>query len=341
MIVWGALEKMRAMIKPGISTKDLDEFAEAYTAEHHARPAFKGYRGYPGSVCTSINQEVVHGIPSATRRVAAKATFSRWISESSWTATLAMRRSRFRWERFRRSAKSCLRVTRESLDRAIEKVRAGNRLGDVSAAVQQWVEKNGFSVVREFVGHGIGTKMHEEPQIPNYGTPGQGPRLQEGMVLAIEPMVNRGGPAVKVLDDDWTAVTADGSDSAHFEHTVAVTANGPWILTRPRGCRGTVFGKRCRVAKSETGAHGKKADQGQKRSRAKSGKEDAIEVMATVIEPLPNAMFRVELENKHQVLAHISGKMRKNFIRILPGDRVAVELSPYDLTRGRIVYRYK
>jgi methionyl aminopeptidase len=131
-----------------------------------------------------------------------------------------------------------LRVTRESLEQGIEKIRPGNRLGDVSAAVQQWVEKNGFSVVREFVGHGIGTKMHEDPQLPNYGSPGQGPRLQEGMVLAIEPMVNTGGPGVRILDDDWTAVTTDGSDSAHFEHTVAVTANGPWILTRPREASG-------------------------------------------------------------------------------------------------------
>ena len=120
-------------------------------------------------------------------------------------------------------------------------MRAGNRLGDVGHAVQSWVEQNGYSVVREFVGHGIGTRMHEEPQIPNYGSPGQGQRLQEGMVLAIEPMVNRGGPGVRILADDWTAVTTDGSDSAHFEHTVAVTANGPWILTRPRDAAGPVW----------------------------------------------------------------------------------------------------
>ncbi len=200
--------------------------------------------------------------------------------------------------------------------------------------MQQWVEQHGFSVVREFVGHGIGTKMHEEPNVPNYGEPGHGPRLEEGMVFAIEPMVNAGGPGVKVLDDQWTAVTTDGSYSAHFEHTVAVTSNGPWILTRPRetvperpGSVG-VYGKIASTEKKKT------ADSG-------NSKEDAIEVMATVIEPLPNAMFRVQLENKHQVLAHISGKMRKNFIRILAGDKVAVELSPYDLTRGRIVYRYK
>jgi methionyl aminopeptidase len=134
-----------------------------------------------------------------------------------------------------------LRVTRESLEQAIDKVRPGNRLGDVSAAVQQWVEKSGFSVVREFVGHGIGTKMHEDPQLPNYGSPGHGVKLQEGMVLAIEPMVNTGGPGVRVLADDWTAVTTDGSDSAHFEHTVAVTKNGPWILTRPKEAAGPVW----------------------------------------------------------------------------------------------------
>jgi len=137
--------------------------------------------------------------------------------------------------------KRLLEVTRESLELAIEKARPGNRLFDICGTVERHVTAHGFTVVREFVGHGIGTHMHEEPQIPNYGTPGQGPRLQEGMVLAIEPMVNRGGPGVKILADDWTAVTTDGSDSAHFEHTVAVTANGPWILTRPRDAAGPVW----------------------------------------------------------------------------------------------------
>jgi methionyl aminopeptidase len=237
LIVWGALEKMRSMIRPGISTKELDEFAEAYTAEHHARPAFKGYRGYPGSVCTSINQEVVHGIPSPSRRIKEGDILSMdfgvelegYFGDAALTVPVG---------KIAPAREKLLRVTRESLDQAIGKVRPGNRLGDVSAAVQQWVEGNGFSVVREFVGHGIGTKMHEEPQVPNYGSAGQGPRLQEGMVLAIEPMVNSGGPGVRVLDDDWTAVTTDGSDSAHFEHTVAVTSNGPWILTRPKEVTG-------------------------------------------------------------------------------------------------------
>lgn len=240
LIVWGALEKMREMIRPCLTTKELDEFAEAYAAERHARPAFKGYRGYPGSVCTSINQEVVHGIPSKSRRLKEgdilSLDFGVELDGYFADAALTVPVGKVKPER-----EKLLRVTRESLEHAIDKVRPGNRLGDVSAAVQTWVEKNGYSVVREFVGHGIGTRMHEEPQIPNYGSPGQGPRLQTGMVLAIEPMVNTGGAAVRVLDDDWTAVTADGSDSAHFEHTVAVTSNGPWILTRPKEATGPVW----------------------------------------------------------------------------------------------------
>jgi methionyl aminopeptidase len=240
LLVWGALEKMRGMVRPGISTKELDEFAESYTVENKAHPAFKGYRGYPGSVCTSINQEVVHGIPSANRKVREgdilSMDFGVELDGYFADAALTVPVGKIAPER-----QKLLRVTRESLEHAIDKVRPGNRLGDVSAAVQEWVEKNGFSVVREFVGHGIGTRMHEDPQLPNYGTPGQGARLQEGMVLAIEPMVNTGGPAVRVLDDDWTAVTADGSDSAHFEHTVAVTKNGPWILTRPKEASGPVW----------------------------------------------------------------------------------------------------
>lgn len=240
LLVWGALEKMRAMVKPGVSTKDLDEFAEAYTAEQGARPAFKGYRGYPGSVCTSINQEIVHGIPSSHRRLKdgdiLSMDFGVELDGYFGDAALTVAIGDILPERAK-----LLRVTRESLERGIENARPGKRLGDISAAVQQWVEQNGYSVVREFVGHGIGTKMHEDPQLPNYGPAGQGMRLQEGMVLAIEPMVNIGGPAVRVLDDGWTAVTADGSDSAHFEHTVAVTSNGPWILTRPKGAAGPVW----------------------------------------------------------------------------------------------------
>jgi methionyl aminopeptidase len=240
LVVWGALGKMRTMVRPGLATKDLDEFAEAWCAEHKARPAFKGYRGYPGSVCTSINQEVVHGIPSPGRKLREgdilSMDFGVELEGYFGDAALTVPVGKISPQR-----EKLLRITRESLERAIDKVRLGNRLGDVSFAVEEWVEQNGYSVVREFVGHGIGTKMHEEPQVPNYGAPGRGPRLLEGMVLAIEPMVNVGAPAVRVLDDEWTAVTADGSDSAHFEHTVAVTANGPWILTRPDEASGPVW----------------------------------------------------------------------------------------------------
>ena len=233
LLVWGALQELRKLVRPGVTTKDLDAFAERYSAEHDARPAFKGYMGYPGSLCTSINQEVVHGIPSLKRVLKEgdilSMDFGVELDGYYGDAALTVPVGTIKPER-----EKLLRVTRESLDQAIDKVRPGNRLSDISAAVQGWVEKNGFSVVREFVGHGIGTKMHEEPQLPNYGEPGQGPRLLDGMVLAIEPMVNSGGPGVRVLEDKWTAVTTDGSDSAHFEHTVAVTSNGPWVLTRPR-----------------------------------------------------------------------------------------------------------
>jgi methionyl aminopeptidase len=240
MIVWGALTELRKQVRPGVTTLDLNEVAEEYARKHKARPAFKNYHGYPKSLCTSINSEVVHGIPSAKRTLKEGDILSMdfgvelegYYGDAALTIPVG---------KIDPAREKLLRVTRESLERGIEQVRAGNRLTDISAAVQQWVESNGFSVVREFVGHSIGTKMHEDLQLPNYGEPGRGPRLQAGMVLAIEPMVNTGGPAVKMLEDKWTAVTTDGSDSAHFEHTVAVTENGPWILTRPREAAGPVW----------------------------------------------------------------------------------------------------
>ncbi|HEV2287764.1 MAG TPA: type I methionyl aminopeptidase [Candidatus Acidoferrales bacterium] len=240
MVVWGALTELRKMIRPGVTTMELDEFAEGYAKEHGARPAFKGYHGYPKSLCTSINNEVVHGIPSAKRSVKEGDILSMdfgveldsYFGDAALTVPVG---------KVDPAHERLLRVTREALECGIDKIRPGNRLTDISAAVQQHVEQNGFSVVREFVGHSIGTKMHEDLQLPNYGEPGHGPKLQKGMVLAIEPMVNVGGPEVRVLDDQWTAVTCDGSDSAHFEHTVAVTENGPWILTRPRDAAGPVW----------------------------------------------------------------------------------------------------
>ena len=237
LIVWDVLQALRPLVQPGASTMDLEKFAERRAAERGARPAFKGYLGYPCVLCTSINSEVVHGIPSPQRKLCEGdilsldfgVEYEGYYGDAA--VTLPVGRVRPELERL-------LKVTREALDHAIDQARPGKRLSDVSAAVQNWAEQHGYSVVREFVGHGIGTRMHEEPQLPNYGVPGHGPRLQPGMVFAIEPMVNAGGPGVRVLDDKWTAVTEDGSPSAHFEHTVAVTSNGPWILTRPRDVSG-------------------------------------------------------------------------------------------------------
>jgi methionyl aminopeptidase len=237
LIVWDVLSTVRKMVAPGITTMDLEKLAEQHVAEHKVHAAFKGYQGYPCVLCTSVNHEVVHGIPSAARKLVEGDIVSvdfgveldGYYADSAVTIPVGT---------IAPEVEKLLRVTREALDRAIDKARPGNRLSDISAAVQACAEENGFSVVRELVGHGIGTKMHEEPQVPNYGPSGRGPRLQEGMVFAIEPMVNMGVPGVKTLDDKWTAVTADGRPSAHFEHSVAVTSNGPWILTRPREVTG-------------------------------------------------------------------------------------------------------
>lgn len=237
LIVWEVLTELRNMVQPGISTMDLERVAAERTAKHKARAAFKGYRGYPCVLCTSVNQEVVHGIPSEKRRLnegdVVSIDYGVELDGYFGDAALTVPVGKISPEK-----EKLLQVTRESLDKAIEQMKPGNRLGDVSHAVQKWAEQNGFSVVREFVGHGIGTRMHEDLQMPNYGPPGKGPRLQEGMTIAIEPMINAGGPGVKVLGDQWTAVTTDGKPSAHFEHTVAVTANGPWILTRPKDVTG-------------------------------------------------------------------------------------------------------
>jgi methionyl aminopeptidase len=236
LIVHEVLSALREMVRPGLTTMDLEKFAEERIAGKPGKPAFKGYRGYPCSLCTSVNSEIVHGIPSPKRKLREGDIVSidfgmevnGYFADSAVTVPVG---------EIRPEAQKLLQVTRESLDRAIEKMRAGNRLGDVGNAVQSWVEQHGYSVVREFVGHGIGTRMHDEPNLPNYGAPGQGARLQEGMVIAVEPMVNAGRPEVK-MQGEWVAETADGSPSAHFEHTVAVTENGPWILTRPKGITG-------------------------------------------------------------------------------------------------------
>jgi len=228
-LVAAVLGELRAMVAPGVTTQDLDAVAEARVREAGAEPAFKGYHGYPATVCTSINDQVVHGIPSSRRLVEGDivsidmgAKLDGFFGDCAVTVPVATVDA---------ASAELLRVTEESLFRGIDAVKPGARVSDIGAAVQQHVEAHGFSVVREFVGHGIGTALHEEPQIANYGPAGHGPRLAEGMVLAIEPMVNIGKPVVKVLADGWTAVTRDGSLSAHFEHTVAVTRDGREILT--------------------------------------------------------------------------------------------------------------
>jgi methionyl aminopeptidase len=229
-LVGEVLTELSARVAPGVTTADLDELAEKRIRQAGAIPAFKGYHGYPATICASVNQEVIHGIPSGRRvlnegdviSIDVGASLDGYYGDSAVTLPVGQ---------VSEQAATLLRVTEEALYKAIERVKVGGRVSDIGHAVQHHVEAYGFSVVREFVGHGIGQRMHEEPQVPNYGEPGRGPRLAEGMVLAIEPMVNAGRPAVKVLADGWTAVTRDGSLSAHFEHTVAVTAQGPWILT--------------------------------------------------------------------------------------------------------------
>lgn len=229
-LVGEVLTALSARVAPGVTTGDLDALAEQMIVDAGATPAFKGYHGYPATICASVNEEVIHGIPSGRRvlnegdiiSIDCGAQLNGYFGDSAITLPVGQ---------VSEAAAMLLRVTEESLYKAIAQVRTGNRLSDVGHAVQSHVEAFGFSVVREFVGHGIGEQMHEEPQVPNYGEPGRGPRLSEGMVLAIEPMVNAGKPAVKVLADGWTAVTRDRSLSAHFEHTVAVTAGEPLILT--------------------------------------------------------------------------------------------------------------
>ena len=229
-LVANVLAELATMVAPGVTTADLDAAAERLVRAAGAEPAFKGYRGYPRTLCASVNEQVVHGIPSARALVEGDiisldmgVKLNGFYGDSAVTVPVG---------RVSEVAATLLRVTQESLEKGIEQVRLGGRISDIGHAIQQHVEAHGLSVVREFVGHGIGSALHEEPQIANYGEPGRGPRLAEGMTLAIEPMVNVGRPAVKVLSDGWTAVTKDGSLSAHFEHTVAVTKNGPLVLTR-------------------------------------------------------------------------------------------------------------
>ena len=229
-IVARVLDLLAGMIEPGISTLDLDAAAEDFIRSSGGEPAFKGYRGYPATVCASVNEEIVHGIPRKDKilrdgdilAVDVGVRYRGYYGDSARTFPVG---------EINEDLRQLLEVTRTSLYVGIERVRLGNRVSDISAAIQEYVEKHGFSIVRDFVGHGIGRSLHEDPQVPNFGVPGRGPRLVEGMVLAIEPMVNSKGPGARILEDCWTAVTVDGGYSAHFEHSVAVTSDGPWILS--------------------------------------------------------------------------------------------------------------
>jgi methionyl aminopeptidase len=239
LLVWKILQELAKLVQEGVSTQDLEVAGEKLIKDAGAKPAFKGYytqaagSKYPFVLCTSVNDEIVHGMPSAKRKlkkgdivsIDTGVQLDGYFGDSAVTVPVG---------EVSDETKKLLRVTNEALELAIEKVRSGNRLFDICETVQKHVEGNGFSIVREMVGHGIGTELHEEPQVPNYvDRKNENPRLREGMVLAIEPMVNAGAAEMRTKPDRWTAVTKDGSFSAHFEHCVAVTSNGPWVLTRP------------------------------------------------------------------------------------------------------------
>ena len=231
-IVGEVLESIKGMIQTGMTTKEIELFADGRIKALGGTPAFKGYRGYPASICTSVNDEVVHGIPSSRKlkdgdiiSIDLGVYYDGFYGDAAITTPVG---------KIDNETVALLRITEEALDLGIEKAIEGNRVYDISYAIQSHAEKNGLSVVRTFVGHGIGRELHEEPQIPNYGTPGKGPRLKAGMTLAIEPMVNAGTYEVRILGDGWTAVTTDGKKSAHFEHTVLVTSGKPEILTKAK-----------------------------------------------------------------------------------------------------------
>src|SRR5262245_10191036 len=229
LIVAETLRDLRKMVERGVTTRQLDAYAEKKIRSASAYPTFKGYRGFPASICASINDEVVHGIPSDRKlrqgdiiKIDCGATLDGYVGDAAISVGVG---------EISAELEKLMLVTRDSLCRAVEKMRSGNRLYDVSYAVQEYVEERGYSVVREFCGHGIGQRMHEDPQVPNYGRPGTGPKLKEGWVLAIEPMVNAGTHEIKILPDGWTVKTRDGRVSSHFEHTIAVTEDGPVVLT--------------------------------------------------------------------------------------------------------------
>jgi len=230
IVVAEVLERLKTLVVPGVTTDELDGISEEIILSKGAVPAFKGYRGYPKTLCVSINEEVVHGIPNKRKlkegdivSIDVGTNLHGYFGDAAITLPVG---------EINPEAKRLLEVTEKALSIAIGMAKVGNRLFDISHAVQAWVESNGFSVVRDFVGHGIGKSLHEDPQIPNFGSPNQGPRLEKGMIFALEPMVNEGTYEVRILDDGWTVVTADGKPSAHFEHTIAITDGEAEILSR-------------------------------------------------------------------------------------------------------------
>jgi methionyl aminopeptidase len=231
-LVAKTVKYLEPMLEPGVTTAALDEAAETFIRQHGGIPAFKGYRGFPATLCTSINAEVVHGIPSKKRKLRSGdiigidcgAIVDGYYGDHAVTFAVGEISSQ---------EQELLRATREALEEGIAQAKVGNRLSDISHTIQKYAEERGYSVVKAFVGHGIGTALHEEPQVPNFGPPGRGPRLREGMVLALEPMLNIGTADVQILSDNWTVVTVDGKLSAHFEHTVAVAEHGGIVLRQP------------------------------------------------------------------------------------------------------------
>ena len=231
-LVAKTVQYLEPMVEPGVTTAELDRAAEAFIRQHGGIPAFKGYRGFPATLCTSINAEVVHGIPSKKRKLRSGdiigidcgAIVDGYYGDHAVTFAVGEISSQ---------EQELLQATREALEEGIAQAKVGNRLSDISHAIQKYAEERGYSVVKAFVGHGIGTELHEEPQVPNFGPPGRGPRLREGMVLALEPMLNIGTADVQILSDNWTVVTVDGKLSAHFEHTVAVAEHGGIVLSQP------------------------------------------------------------------------------------------------------------
>ena len=296
---------------------ELDKLAEEFIRDHGAEPGFLGYGGFPNSLCTSVNEAVVHGIPNKKPlengdivSIDCGVLLDEFYGDSAYT---------FEVGEVRAEVKNLLEVTKRCLELAIQETVSGNRIGDIGYAVQHHAEKKWIRCGQRACGHGLGRGLHEKPEVPNYGRKGKGHKLKPGIVLAIEPMINLGRKEVTQLPDGWTIVTKDKLPSAHFEHDVAIMTNG----------------------KTEVLSSFEEIEKVIKEKVVNMAKQTSIEQDGTITEALSNAMFRVELENGHIITAHISGKMRMNYIRILPGDKVKVEMSPYDLTKGRITFRYK